>query len=156
MPSLFNTRSRLNYLYSKKPYLESALTDLTPATDLIPEYEAQLVQLRRELQVATDIRDRFRRQQESSTISQALLEDRSASKYRKVEPAKLALEPFKPDRQKILLLGLLLGFAIGGTAVLLVELLDNSFTKVEHVEETLGLPVLGISPKIDFDKRVAR
>lgn len=156
LTSLFNTRSRLNYLYTKKPYLESALGDLTPSTDLIPQYEAQLVQLQTELHVATDIRDQFRRQIESSTISQAMVEDRSASNYRKVEPAKLALEPFKPDRRRILILGFLLGLAIGGAAVLLVELLDNSFKKVEDVEETLGLPVLGISPKVDFDKHLMR
>jgi uncharacterized protein involved in exopolysaccharide biosynthesis len=149
---LLNARARLNYLYSRKPYLESALKDLAPATDLIPELEAQQAQLQRELQVATDIRDRFRRQQESSTISQALLEDRSSSKYRKVEPAKLALDPVSPNRQKILIMGIILGLAIGGGAVLMVELMDSSFKRVEDVEEVLGLKVIGISPKVDFDK----
>jgi len=154
--SLVNARARLNYLYAKKPYLESALSDLTPSTDLIPEYEAQLAQLQRELQVATDIRDRFRRQQESSTISQALLEDRSSTKYRQVEPAKLALAPVSPNRKKILALGIMLGLALGGAVVLLVELMDSSFKKVEDVEEVLGLRVIGISPKVDFDKHLAR
>jgi len=152
LADLFNARTRLNYLYSRKPYLESALKDLAPATDLIPELEAQQAQLQRELQVATDIRDRFRRQQESSTISQALLEDRSSSKYRKVEPAKLALAPVSPNRQKILIMGIILGLALGGAVVLLVELMDSSFKKVEDVEEVLGLKVIGISPKVDFDK----
>ena len=152
LSNLFNTRARLNYLYSRKPYLESALKDLAPATDLIPELEAQQAQLQRELQVATDIRDRFRRQQESSAISQALLEDRSSSKYRKVEPAKLALAPVSPNRQKILIMGIMLGLAIGGAVVLLVELMDSSFKKVEDVEDVLGLKVIGISPKVDFDK----
>jgi succinoglycan biosynthesis transport protein ExoP len=152
LTDLFNTRARLNYLYSRKPYLESALKDLAPTTDLIPELEAQQAQLQRELQVATDIRDRFRRQQESSTISQALLEDRSSSKYRKVEPAKLALAPVSPNRRKILMMGIILGLALGGAFVLLVELMDNSFKKIEDVEEALGLKVIGISPKVDFDR----
>ncbi|MEW5795026.1 MAG: Wzz/FepE/Etk N-terminal domain-containing protein [Candidatus Zixiibacteriota bacterium] len=148
--ALFNARSTLDYLYSKKPYLESTLSDLAPSTDLIPEYEAQLAQLQRELQVATDIRDRFRRQQESSTISQALLEDRSSSKYRKVEPAKLPMKPMSPNRTKIMAMGILLGLVIGGGAVLVAELMDSSFKKVQDVEEVLGLRVIGISPKIDF------
>jgi succinoglycan biosynthesis transport protein ExoP len=150
--SLVNARDRLNYLYSKKPYLQSALSDLAPADDAIPEYEAQLAQLQRELQVAIDIRDRFRRQQESSTISQALLEDRSSSKYRKVEPAKMPLGPVSPDRMKILAMGIVLGLAIGGAAVLVVELMDTSFKKVEDVEEILGLRVIGISPKVNFEE----
>jgi uncharacterized protein involved in exopolysaccharide biosynthesis len=149
---LLSARTRLNYLYSRKPYLESALSDITPSTDLIPELEAQLEQLQRELQVATDIRDRFRRQQESSAISQALLEDRSSSKYREVEPAKLALVPVSPDRRRILIMGILLGLVLGGATVILVELMDSSFRKVEDVEEVLGLKVIAVSPKVDFDK----
>ena len=156
LTDLFNTRSNLDYLYSKKPYLESALSDLSPSSSLIPEYEARLAQLQREVEVARDIRDRFRRQQESSTISQALVQERSTSKYRQVEPAKLALEPFTPNRKKILLMGIMLGIAIGGGAILLAELMDNTFKKVEDVEETLGLKVIGITPKVDLFKKVAR
>ena len=45
---------------------------------------------------------------------------------------------------------------IGGAVAFLVELLDSSFRKPEEVEEVLGLPVLGIAPRIDFLKKVAR
>ena len=154
--ALFNARASLDYLYSKKPDLEAALDEISPSGSLIPEYEARLSQLQREVEVARDLRDRFRRQQESSTISQALLQERSTSKYRQVEPAKLALEPFKPNRKKIVLMGIMLGIALGVGAALLFELMDNSFKKVEDVEETLGLKVIGITPKVDFFKKAAR
>jgi capsular polysaccharide biosynthesis protein len=80
----------------------------------------------------------------------------SSSKYRIVEPAKLPSGPYKPNRKKIALMGVLLGFVIGGAAALLVELLDNSFKKVEDVEDVLGLPVLGVTPKAPFLKKIAR
>ncbi|MBD3404055.1 hypothetical protein GF420_14275 [candidate division GN15 bacterium] len=151
---LHNTRTTLDYLYSKKPYLQSALDELKSKMDLIPEYQARLNQLEREVAAATDIRDRFKRQQESSTISQALVQDMSSSKYRVVEPAKAPLAPFKPDRKQILLMGIMLGLVVGGAAAVLVELLDNSFKKVEDVEESLELPVIGVTPKIDFLKKM--
>lgn len=154
LASLFNIRANLDYLYSKKPYLESALRDLSSDTSLIPELEARLAQLQREVEVARDIKDRFRRQLESSTISQAFLEERSTSKYRQVEPAKVSPYPFEPNRKRIVLMGIMLGIAIGGGVVMLMELLDNSLKKVEDVEEFLGLPVLGIAPKADFMKSV--
>ena len=151
---LFSIRDQLDYLHAKKPHLETTLSYLAPGTDRIPDLEAQQAQLERELQMATDIRDGFRRQLESSTISQALLEERSSTKYRQVEPAKIAMMPFKPDRKRILLMGIMLGIAIGGGLVLLIELMDNSFKRVEDVEEVLGLKVIGISPKVDFDKQL--
>ncbi len=154
LTQLFNVRSSLDYLYSKNPYLQSALDELTAKMNLIPEYEARLAQLEREVAAKTDIRDRFKRQQESSTISQALVQDMSSSKYRVVEPAKAALAPFKPDRKQILLMGIMLGLVVGGAVAVLVELLDNSFKKVEDVEEALDLPVFGVTPRMDFLKKM--
>jgi succinoglycan biosynthesis transport protein ExoP len=151
---LFNTRSNLDYLYSKKPYLQGAMDELSAKINAIPESQARVAQLDREIAAATDLRDRFKRQQESSTISQALVEDMSSAKYRVVEPAKLPLSPVWPDRQRILLMGIILGLFIGGAAAMLIELLDNSFRKVEDVEETLGMTVLGIAPKIEFVKKL--
>ncbi len=156
LTELFNLRTHLDYLYSKKPYLQSARNEIDDRLNLLPEYQSRLDQLDREIAATTDLRDRFKRQQESATISQALVQDMSSSKYRIVEPAKLPPGPYKPNRKKIGLMGILLGFVIGGAAALLVELLDNSFKKVEDVEATLGLPVLGVTPRAPFLKKVAR
>jgi len=54
-----------------------------------------------------------------------------------------------PDRKKLAILGFLLGLVIGGTAALLVEVMDKSFRKIEDVEDTLGFPVIGIIPVIE-------
>ena len=53
------------------------------------------------------------------------------------------------------MMGIMLGLIVGCAAALLVEMLDNSFKKVEDVEEMLGLPVIGVTPKIEFLKRSA-
>ena len=87
-------------------------------------------------------------------MSQQFLQDASSSKYKIVEPAKHPMEPFKPNRRKIVLIGFVLGMVLGGAAVVVAELLDNSLKRVEDVEAYLGLPVLGITPRADFLKRV--
>lgn len=152
---LFNTRSSLDYLTTRRPNLQASLDELNAKIELSPDYQARLNQLDREIAAATDLRDKFKRQQESSSISQALVQDMSSDKYRIVEPAKLAMAPFKPDRRKILFLGIILGLVVGGAAAILVEVLDTSFRKVDDVEQALGLPVLAVTPKIDFMKKVA-
>ena len=153
---LFNTRSNLDYLYQKQAYLKSALDELTDKMNMVPEYQAQLNQLNQEIATATELRDKFKKQQESSTISQALLQDMSSSKYRVVEPAKIPVAPFKPDRIQIVLLGVVLGLVIGAAAAMVAELMDSSFKKVEDVKDFIGLPVIGVVPKIEFLKRVGR
>ncbi|MEE8576048.1 MAG: hypothetical protein V3T31_02225 [candidate division Zixibacteria bacterium] len=152
----FNTRSNLDYLNGIKPYLESAMDVLTAKMNLIPEYEARLSRLAFEISATTDIRDRFKKQQESSTITQALVQDMSSSKYRIVEPARLAYSPDTPNRKRILLMGIMLGLIVGAGLALISEILDSTFKKPEEIETVLGLPVLGIAPNIGFMKKLER
>lgn len=147
---LFNVRAELDILYSKANYLKLALDDLNEKASLVPEYQARLDQLAREINAARELSERFMEQQKSSEISQALLRE---SKYRVIEPAKVPLSPFKPDPARIIILGVVLGIVIGGSVALLTELLDKSFRKVEEVEESLGLPVIGVIPKIERIKK---
>ncbi|MCM2271683.1 MAG: Wzz/FepE/Etk N-terminal domain-containing protein [candidate division Zixibacteria bacterium] len=154
LTTLFNARTNLDVLYSKSLFLKTALGELTDRSKLGPDYQATLNRLNQEIVSLTDLRNRFKSQQESSSISQALLQDMSTSKYRVVEPGKLPLAPVKPDRIKILAMGLALGLMIGGATAIIMELLDTSFKKVEDIEEHLGLPVLGIAPKVEFISKV--
>lgn len=151
---LFNTRSELEYLYSRVSYLQGSLDEIVSKMNLVPEYEAQLTLLDQKIEAAQAFRDRFQRQQETSTIQQGLLQDASSSKYKVVEPAKLPLAPSKPDRKQIAIMGILVGLVLGLGAAVVVELLDNSLKKVEEVEEYLNLPVLGVTPKAEFLKKV--
>lgn len=153
LTELFNVRTELDYLYSKASYLQAAMAELTDKMNLIPEYQARMNRLDQEILTATELRDRFKRQQESSSISQALVQDMSSSKYKVVEAAKLPLVPVKPNRVKIIMMGMVLGLVIGGAAAVVAELFDTSFKKVQEVETDLGLPVLGIIPKIDALKQ---
>lgn len=153
---LFDVKTNLDYLYLKKPYLQSAMTELTNTMNLIPEYQARLNALDREIVAQTDLRDRFKRQQESSSISQALVQDMSSTKYRFIEKAKLELDPVTPNRPKIVSMGIVLGLVLGGAAALLVELLDSSFKRPEDIENVLGLEVIGITPKIEHLDKVIR
>lgn len=148
---LFNARAELDVNYSKVNNLRLALDDLNGKVEMIPEYQARLDQLDREIVAARDLRDKFKEQQESSQISQALLRE---TKYQVIEPAKVPLEPFKPQRAKIVVLGFLLGMAIGGGAVLLTEMFDKSFRKVEEVEQLVGFRVIGVIPQIQSIKKL--
>jgi succinoglycan biosynthesis transport protein ExoP len=152
--ALFNARANSDHATAKKVNLQAAFDQLVNKVSVGPEYQARLDRLNREIAQLTELRDRFRSQQESSTISQALLQDVSASKYRIVEPAKVALQPFKPNRTKIIAMAVVLGFALGLGAALLAEFMDTSFKKVEEIQSHLGLPVLGVAPRIEFLKRV--
>ncbi len=145
LTQLFNVREDLDMLYSKSNNLKLAVTDLSEKMNSVPQYQAQLDQLNREINAARDLRDRFKEQLEGSQISQAFLRE---TRFYVVEPAKVPLIPVRPDRVKISVVGIILGLMIGVGAALLAELLDNSLKTVEDVESFLGYRVLGVIPEI--------
>lgn len=150
LAELFTLRDELDHSYTKKTYLKAALDEIRDKADRAPEYQATLARFDREIQAATDLRDKFKKQQETSTISQALIQDVSSSKYKVVEPAKTPMTPSKPNKMQIWAIGVVLGLLIGFAAVILVELFDSSFRRVEDVQEVVGLPVLSVTPKVEF------
>ncbi|OQX92418.1 MAG: hypothetical protein B6D58_03085 [candidate division Zixibacteria bacterium 4484_95] len=64
--------------------------------------------------------------------------------------AVLPMVPTSPNRKKIVFMGLVLGIMVGFGAILLIEYFDDSFKKVEDVENYLNIPVLAIIPRISI------
>jgi uncharacterized protein involved in exopolysaccharide biosynthesis len=143
---MLQTQDKVNR--QKMSDFEVALSTLRTRIADIPQYEIELKRLENDVIAARDIYNMFKEQVTGTELSQSLMRIQSESKYRVVEPASVPLTPFKPNRTKITVLGALLGLVIGGVAVLLAELLDSSFRKIEEVETALDLNVLAAIPNI--------
>lgn len=144
----FSLQAQEMVLRQKLGNFEVALSILRNRISKQPQYEIQMRSLENEVASARSVYEKFKDQLTGSEISQSLMRGESESKYLVVEPASLPLAPIKPDRMKILVLGLILGGIVGGAAALLAELLDKSFKTVEDVENYLGTPVLATIPRI--------
>ena len=151
---LFTVRDNLDFCELRIDYLRSSLDELKGKTNQISEDKQKLDGLNREIAAITELRDKFAKQQEGSSLSEALARDMSSTKYRIVEPAKLPVSPVRPDRLKISLMGFMLGMIIGLAAALLAELFDTSLKSLDEIEEFIGLPVLAVVPKIELPKHL--
>lgn len=69
--------------------------------------------------------------------------------FRIVDLARVPEKPFKPDRRKAVLIGLLLSIGAGLGMTFVREQMDRSFRDSEDLEVTLGLRVLANIPKVD-------
>jgi uncharacterized protein involved in exopolysaccharide biosynthesis len=148
LATLFILQSTELIFREKMNDFELALGTLRERIALQPQIEVQMRSLDNEVNSARDIYEKFRTQLTGSEISQSLMRGEAESKYRIMEPASVPMIPVKPNRVKITILGAILGLVVGGVAAVLAELLDNSFKKVEDVEEYLNLSVLATIPNI--------
>ncbi len=132
-------------------YLTRADNHLVDRLTIIPGYQAKYDQLEREIASARDIRDQFRRQQESNLITQAILRE---SEYKIIQEAEVPLEPVKPDERFLVVLSIILALLVGIATVTLAEIFSGAFRRGEEIERELGLPIVGIVPSIKAVKKI--
>ncbi len=143
----FNVREHLDILNSKKRRLKQSLANIDETVNKIPKLESEIQELVNRVNDYRRYRDAFKT--EETTVG--LLSERAKERttYKIIEPAKLPLVPVWPNKRNIVLIGIVLGLALGGAFVFLFELLDNSFKRIEDIEEELGVQVVATIPKIE-------
>ena len=65
-----------------------------------------------------------------------------------VDAAEPSLFPYKPNLLANLLVGLIVGVLLGAAIVVALEVMDDSIKYPDEVERVLGLPLMGVIPKL--------
>jgi tyrosine-protein kinase Etk/Wzc len=115
----------------------------------LPREELQLARLARDTKVNENVYTQvYTKFKEAQIVEAAEIGD-----IRILDPAILPEKPVNTNnRKKFVILGLLSGLLMGVFASLLTEYMDTTIKNREDVKDGLGLPVLGVSPMIDFDE----
>jgi polysaccharide chain length determinant protein (PEP-CTERM system associated) len=120
------------------PKREQELTLLTRDYDLMKTNYQSLLDKKIQAQLAENLE---RKQQ--------------GEQFKILDPARLPEKPIKPDRNKIFLIGGMLGLALGVGLTWFRESLDQSFHTVSDVESYLELPVLATIPNLKEERKAA-
>jgi len=93
---------------------------------------------------------------ETAKITQRLQSSKEGTHYKVIDPPRIALRPFKPNRVLIAFVGLFLGIVFGVGLVVASEFLDKSFIDVEEAKEYLGVALFGAISKINTPDSLRR
>jgi polysaccharide biosynthesis transport protein len=82
----------------------------------------------------------------NARLAENLEKRQKGEQFRIIDPANLPNRPDKPDRMKIMLLGVLLGCGLGGGTAIGLDLLRPVFRRSEDIERLLHLRVIASIP----------
>ncbi|HPI33336.1 MAG TPA: hypothetical protein PLR32_08485, partial [candidate division Zixibacteria bacterium] len=150
----FIAEEHLDVARSRKSQLETSLANIDQRVNRLPRLQAEIQELERRVDDARKYRDAFKSEETTVGILSERTKERTT--YRVIEPARVPVAPEWPNRKKIMVFGVVLGFLLGGAAVFLAEIFDTSVKRIEDIEERLGLPVLATIPRIDKLRSVRR
>ncbi len=85
---------------------------------------------------------------ETAKITQSLEASKEGTRYTILDPARLPLEPIKPNKPLVLLMAIFIGSCAGIGLIFSIEMFDHSFLGVDEAKEFLDLPIFGAISKI--------
>jgi capsular exopolysaccharide synthesis family protein len=130
-------------------YLASQISGYERQAVLSPDRELEIQRLQTQVDNDRAMYNSFLQQSAAAQIAEAFANAKVSGRFSVLEPANLPLKPGKPNRMMLVLLAVLAGGVVGIGAVMVVEHHDQSVKDADEVENLLGLPVLGVVPRVD-------
>ena len=123
-----------------------------------PRVEEQLLGLRREYDSLLKSVDEYGAKRLEASTAANMERRQKGEQFRVLDSAVPPPDPASPRRLVIIVVGLMLGLALGGGVGLLLESADSSFHGARDLQQKLRIPVLAEIPAIllDADRAAAR
>ncbi|MFJ4113354.1 GumC family protein [Pseudomonas sp. NPDC089758] len=150
------TQSRIASLAEQKRQLTAKMEGYEADILEAPQVERGLVTLMRDHDNARKKYEEIRNKEMGAKITESLEQENKAERFVLLEPPLMPEKPVKPNRKKIVALGLVLAPAVGGGLVMLLEMLNQRIRGVGALESVLGKRVLVAVPYISTQADVAR
>jgi len=113
-----------------------------------PKREQELLLLTRDYDLLKTNYQSLMDKKIQSQMAENLERKQQGEQFKVLDPARLPEKPIRPERDKILLMGLLLGLVAGAGLAWFRESMDQSFYNVADLEEYLKLNVLAEIPNL--------
>ena len=142
--------AQLDMLRAERKELRARLAQFSARVSQSPEVEREYLELVRDLDSS---RARFRELRDKSMqaqVAEQLERSRKAERFTVIEPPIFPERPNRPNRQLIMLMGLLLALAGAGVAVALREALDQTVSGPRDVMRVMQVPVLAVVPSLPW------
>lgn len=151
-----SAKSRLASLSQQRAGLQGKLGQLERQIMQSPQVEQGLFSLQRDYESAKKKYEEVRYKQNSAKISESLEQENKAERFALIEPPSLPDKPIKPDRAKIMVMGVLLSFAIAGGLVMVLESMNKRIRGADALTAVMQTPPLAIIPYIHTQHEITR
>ena len=144
--------AQIAMLRSREEFLNRQIGELQQKNRELPTIELALQRLQREAKTNDDLLALLKTKHQEALIKEA-------EQIEEVSIVRPATEPDAPiggETANTMLVGAVLGLALGLVLAFVRETLDTSIGTIEDVEAYLGVPVLGVVPHIDARETVQR
>ncbi|MDR0578827.1 MAG: chain length-determining protein [Candidatus Accumulibacter sp.] len=154
--SLAESEASVASLQTRVVEYQSRYNQLKDAMKMIPQIEAELVQLNRDYDIHKKNYESLVARRESATISGEMDASTASVDFRLIDPPRVGSKPVYPNRLLLLPMTLLLALAAGFFSPFVASQLRPVFFDARALREATGLPLLGVVSRKVPEAEVAR
>ena len=151
-----SAKSRLASLSQQRASLQAKLGQQERQIMQSPQVERSLFSLQRDYESAKKKYEEVRFKENSAKISESLEQENKAERFALIEPPSLPDKPIKPDRLKIIVMGIFLSFAFAGGLVMLLESLNKRIRGADALTAFMQEAPLVVIPYIQTQNEIAK
>lgn len=133
-------------LEERRRRLTSQMKEYESRVEKTPALEQELMLLVRDYDNMQVNYQKLLEKKLNARVAENLEKRQKGEQFRIIDPANLPEKPEKPDRLRIMLMGIAVGCALGFGSAISLEQLQPVFRRTEEIEMLLGLPILATIP----------
>lgn len=141
-------RARLESLEQQRKVLQHKIARNEHAMEMTPRVKQGLEILMRDRDNAQKKYEEIYNKKMNAKIAENLESENKAERFTLLEPPLMPEKPFKPDRWKIFVMGLLLALGSSGGMLVLMATVDQRIRGANALVHVLGQPLLAVIPYI--------
>lgn len=143
------SENRIESLRQQKEQLERRLAEVEESIILTPQVDRSLRGLERDYANAQRKYNEIRDKAMEAQIAENVEEASKSERFVLVEPPTVPDQPQKPDRLKLLAMGLAASIAVGAASLVGIEFIDGSVRSAESLANLIEMVPLAVIPYIE-------
>ncbi len=128
--------------------ISSQMATYNQRVEVTPENERVIEDLQRELEVGETQFHALLDKRLDASMAKDLAKSAGGIAFTIVEPASLPAGPYSPQRERLVVMGLIAGLAIGLGLVFMIEQNDTTFGTLDDYQTFTTMPAIGVIPNV--------
>jgi len=145
--ALQNLDAELDRLKKAEADLRQNITGIENRLEGVPARQQEFGRLTRDYNAAKDLYDSLLKRYGDAQLASSMETDRQGERFRILEAAMPPSSPVAPNRNRLMIMGVLMALIVAAGAALAAEQFDTTFHSIDDLREFTRVPVLGaVSP----------
>jgi succinoglycan biosynthesis transport protein ExoP len=143
-------------LRNEERAMRQAIAAYEARVDNAPKRQQEVQELSRDSDTLKERYDSLLKRSEEAQLAESLEQGRKTEQFRILDPAVPPRLPAAPNRERLLILGLVLAVGLAGAAVYAMEKINTSFHSIDDLRAFVTIPTLIRVPRIRSATEVRR